>query len=135
MTFFLENIFKSIDGDSSELIFGFIHVIVMLVVYHTGLRINRFLKIVSNDYIACIFSATLSYIFADLIVGYLDPYRWSMIGIVIGGLIPLIFIPLLGKFVGKGEYHIITRDQEDVTKRFRLLLKRELIWDNIYERN
>jgi len=119
MTFFLENTFKDIDGDLSELIFGFINVSIMLVGCYNGLSINRFFKVVSNGHIACIFGAVL-------ITSYLDPHKWSAICIVIGGLIPLIFIPLLGKFVEKSEYHIITRDQEDVKKRFRFLLKWEL---------
>ena len=74
----------------------------MLIGYYTGFSINRFLKIVSNGYVAGIFGAALSHIFADLIASYLDPHIRSMIvGIVFGGLIPLIFIPFLEKFVTK----------------------------------
>ena len=117
MEFFLENAFKDISGNSRGLIFGFVHVSIMLLGYYSGYSINRFLKIISNGYIAGIFGAALSHIFADLIASYLDPHTRSMIvGIVIGGLIPLIFIPLLEKFVVKSEHHITTGDHEDMKK-------------------
>ena len=117
MEFFLENALKDLSGNSRGLIFGFVHVSIMLLGYYSGYSINRFLKIISNGYIAGIFGAALSHIFADLIASYLDPHTRSMIvGIVIGGLIPLIFIPLLEKFVVKSKHHIITGDHEDIKK-------------------
>ena len=118
MIFFLENIFKDIDGNLNELKFGFIHVSVMLIGFYTGFSISRFLKIVSYGYVAGIFCE-------DLITSYLDSHRWSAICIVMGGLIPLIFIAILGKFFEKSDFHINTGDQENVKKRFRLLLKCE----------
>ena len=40
----------------------------------------------------------MSHIIANLIASYLDPHLCSMIiGIVIGGIVPLLFIPFLGK--------------------------------------
>ena len=117
MEFFLEKYFDGASGNLRGLIFGFVHVSIMLIGYYTGFSINRFLKIVSNGYVAGIFGAALSHIFADLIVSYLDPHIRSMIvGIVFGGLIPLIFIPFLEKFVTKSKHHIITGDHEDVKK-------------------
>ena len=117
MEFFLENIFKDTSGNLRGFIFGFVHVSIMLLGYYTGFSINRFLKIISNGYIAGIFGAALSHIFADLIASYLDPYIRSMIfGIVIGGLIPLVFIPFLEKFVVKSKHHIVTGDHEDIKK-------------------
>ena len=117
MEFFLENILKDTSGNLRGLIFGFVHVSIMLLGYYTGFSINRFLKIISNGYIAGIFGAALSHILADLIASYLDPHLRSMIiGIVIGGLIPLIFIPFLEKFVVKSKHHIVTGDHEDVKK-------------------
>jgi len=42
----------------------------------------------------------------------------AALGIVIGGLIPLIFIPLLEKYVTKSEHHIAIGDHEDLKKDF-----------------
>ena len=99
-------------------IFGFVHVGIMLIGYYSGLSINRFLKIVSNGYIAGIVGAAMSHIIADLIASYLDPHIRSMIvGIVIGGIIPLLFIPLLEILIkNKSKHHIVTGDHEDVKK-------------------
>ena len=60
----------------------------------------------------------MSHIIADLIASYLDPHLRSMIvGIVIGGIVPLLFIPLLEMLIKtKSEHHIITGDHEDVKK-------------------
>ena len=117
MEFFFRKYFDGASGNLRGLIFGFVHVSIMLIGYYTGFSINRFLKIVSNGYVAGIFGAALSHIFADLIASYLDPHIRSMIvGIVFGGLIPLIFIPFLEKFVTKSKHHIITGDHEDVKK-------------------
>ncbi len=117
MEFFLEKFFDNTSGNFRGLIFGFVHVSIMLIGYYTGFSINRFLKLVSNGYVAGIFGAALSHIFADLIASYLDPHIRSMIiGIVLGGLIPLIFIPFLERFITKSEHHIITGDHEDVKK-------------------
>ena len=90
----------------------------MLLGYYSGWSINRFLKLVSNGYIAGIIGAAMSHIIADLIASYLDPHLRSMIvGIVIGGIVPLLFIPLLEMLIKtKSEHHIITGDHEDVKK-------------------
>ena len=117
MEFFLENIFHETSGNLKGLIFVFVHVSIMIIGYYTGFSINRFLKIVSNGYIAGIFGAALSHIFADVIASYLDPHIRSMIiGIVIGGVIPLFFIPILERFVTKSQNHIVTGDHEDIKK-------------------
>ena len=117
MEFFLENIFHETSGNLKGLIFGFVHVSIMIIGYYTGFSINRFLKIVSNGYIAGIFGAARSHIFADVIASYLDPHIRSMIiGIVIGGVIPLFFIPILERFVTKSQNHIVTGDHEDIKK-------------------
>jgi hypothetical protein len=89
----------------------------MILGYYTGLSINRFLKLISNGYLAGVFGAALSHIIADLIASYLDPNIRSMIlGIVVGGLLPLILIPFLERFVVKSKHHIITGDHEDIKK-------------------
>ena len=85
------------DANLRGFVFGFVHIFIMLIGYYSGWSINRFLKIASNGYIAGVFGAALAHIFADLIASYLDPHVRSMIvGIVIGGIIPLLFVPFLG---------------------------------------
>lgn len=99
------------------MIFGFTHVFITLLGYYTGLSINRLLKIVSKGHIAGIFGAALSHVFADLIASLVDPHIRSMvIGIMIGGTIPLLFIPLLEKYFTKSKDHIVVGDHEDVKK-------------------
>ena len=39
-----------------------------------------------------------------------------VLGIVLGGIVPLFFIPLFEKYVVKSKYHIVTRDHEDIRK-------------------
>ena len=39
-----------------------------------------------------------------------------ILGIVVGGLIPLAFIPLLERFVTKSKNHIVIGDHEDIKK-------------------
>ena len=113
----LEDLFREADGNLRGFVFGFVHVSIMLLGYYTAFSINRFLKLISNGYIAGIFGAALSHIIADLIASYIDPHIRSMIlGIVVGGIVPLIFIPLLEKYIIKSKNHIITGDHEDVRK-------------------
>ena len=113
----LEDLFREADGNLRGFVFGFVHVSIMLLGYYTAFSINRFLKLISNGYIAGIFGAALSHIIADLIASYIDPHIRSMIlGIVVGGIVPLIFIPFLEKYIIKSKNHIITGDHEDVRK-------------------
>ena len=103
------------DANLRGFVFGFVHISIMLIGYYSGWSINRFLKIASNGYIAGVFGAALAHIFADLIASYLDPHVRSMvIGIVIGGVIPLLFVPVLERFVVKSENHIAVGDHEDI---------------------
>ncbi len=105
------------DANLRGFVFGFVHISIMLIGYYSGWSINRFLKIASNGYIAGVFGAALAHIFADLIASYLDPHVRSMvIGIVIGGVIPLLFVPVLERFVVKSENHIAVGDHEDIEK-------------------
>ena len=39
-----------------------------------------------------------------------------VVGIVIGGIIPLLFVPVLERFVVKSENHIAVGDHEDIEK-------------------
>ena len=98
-------------------VFGLIHVSIMLIGFYTGWSINRLLKIVSNGFIAGIVGVVIAHVIADYIAATLDPnIRPAALGIVIGGLIPLIFIPLLEKYVVKSEHHIAIGDHEDLKK-------------------
>ena len=98
-------------------IFGLVHVGIMLIGYYTGWSINRLLKIVSNGFIAGIVGVVIAHVIADYIAASLDPdIRSAAFDIVIGGLIPLIFIPFLEKYVTKSEHHIAIGDNEDLKK-------------------
>ena len=98
-------------------VFGFVHVGIMILGYYTGWSINRGLKIISNGYIAGLWGAAISRILADLIASFLDPHVRSMIvGIIIGGVVPLIFIPFLEKYIIKSKHHIVVGDHEDIKK-------------------
>ena len=98
-------------------VFGLVHVGIMLIGFYTGGSINRLLKIVSNGFIAGIVGVIVAHVIADYIAAMLDPNITSAaLGIVIGGLIPLIFIPLLEKYVTKSKHHIAIGDHEDLKK-------------------
>ena len=98
-------------------IFGFVHASITIIGYYSGLSVNRLLKIVSKGYIAGIFGAALSHVVADLIASMIDPHLISMaLGIVVGGIIPLLFIPILEKYFTKSKNHIVVGDHEDVKK-------------------
>jgi len=98
-------------------IFGLVHVGIMLIGFYTGWSINRLLKIVSSGLVAGIVGVVIAHVIADYIAATLDPdLRSAAIGIVMGGLIPLIFIPLLEKYVTKSKHHIAIGDHEDLKK-------------------
>ena len=97
--------------------FGVVHVGIMLLGFYTGWSINRFLKLISNSYIAGIVGVIVAHVIADYIAATLDPdIRSAALGIVMGGLLPLIFIPFLEKYVTKSEHHIAIGDHEDLKK-------------------
>ena len=98
-------------------IFGLVHTIIPLVGFYSGWSINRLLKIVSNGYVAGIFGLVIAHVIADFIASTLDPHlRSAALGIVLGGLLPLIVIPFMEKYVTKSKYHIVVGDHEDVKK-------------------
>ena len=69
------------------------------------------------SYIAGIIGAAIAHVLADLIASYIDPHVRSMaLGIVVGGLIPLLLIPVLEKYVVKSKHHIVVGDHEDIEK-------------------
>ena len=98
-------------------VFGLIHTIIQLIGFYSGWSMNRMLKLMSNGYIAGIIGVVLAHVIADYIAATLDPdLRSAAIGIVLGGLVPLLFIPLLDKYVVKSKYHIAVGDHEDLKK-------------------
>ena len=58
----------------------------------------------------------IAHVLADLIAASLDPHLRTAIGIVWGGLTPLVLIPLLERYVVKSEHHVIVGNHEDVKK-------------------
>ena len=113
MEHILEHSLFGADSNLRGFVFGFVHVSIMLLGYYSGWSINRLLKLASNGYIAGIFVAALSHIIADLVASYLDPHVRSMI--VVGGLLPLLFVPIFERYVVKGKHHIVVGDHEDVS--------------------
>ena len=101
-------------------VFGLVHVGIMLIGFYTGWSINRLLKIVSNGFIAGIIGVVIAHVIADYIAATLDPdIRSAALGIVIGGLLPLIFVPFLEKHITKSQYHIAIGDHEELEKDLR----------------
>ena len=104
-------------------VFGLVHTIIPLIGFYSGWSINRLLKVASNGYIAGIIGVVFAHVIADFIAASLDPnLRSATIGIVLGGLIPLILIPVLDKYIVKSKHHIVVGDHEDLKKD----LKKEL---------
>ena len=98
-------------------IFGFVHTIIPLVGFYSGWSINRLLKVVSNGYVAGIFGVVFAHVIADFIAATLDPHlKSAALGIVIGGLLPLIAIPVMERYVTKSKYHIVAGDHKDIKK-------------------
>ena len=98
-------------------VFGFVHILIMLIGFYTGWSINRFLKLVSNGFIAGIVGVIIAHAFADLLAALIDSsLREHAIGIFLGGLLVLPIIPLLEKYVIKSKHHIAIGDHEDLKK-------------------
>ena len=97
--------------------FGFIHTLIPLIGFYTGWSINRLLKIISNGAIAGIIGIVLAHIIADFIAALADPdLKSAAYGIVLGGLVPLLVVPFLEKYVTKSRYHTVVGDHEDLKK-------------------
>ena len=102
--------FTSLEG----FIFGFTHVTILLMGYYSGWSINRLLKITTSGYVVGIFGAVIAHIISDLIAALLDPsMRSRILGLVLGGLIPLTAVPILEKYVIKSNNDITIGGQED----------------------
>ena len=101
-------------------IFGVVHAGLIIIGYYTGWSINRFLKLMSNGFIAGILGAVFAHVIADLVASLLDPsIRPATLGILLGGITPLIFIPFLEKYVVISRHHIVVGDHEDIEKDLR----------------
>ena len=113
--------FFGVDNQISRgFVFGIVHVSIMLLGYYSGFSINRLLKILSNGYIAGIIGAGIAHVLADLIAALIDPsMRPATLGIVIGGLLPLLLVPFLEKVVVKSKHHVVIGDHEDIEKDLR----------------
>ena len=114
----LENISLVRDGVLLPgFIFGFVHVGLVILGFYTGWSINRLLKNITKGYIAGIIGAALAHVIADLVAALVDPtMRARTLGIVLGGLLPLLLIPVLEKYVTKSKSHIMGGDHEDIEK-------------------
>ena len=98
-------------------IFGVVHAGLLIIGYYSGWSINRFLKLMSNGYIAGILGAIFAHVLADLVASLIDPsIRPATLGIVLGGITPLILIPFLERYVVKSKHHIVVGDHEDIEK-------------------
>ena len=98
-------------------VFGVVHVGLLIIGYYSGWSINRLLKSATSGHVAGIIGAVVAHILADLIASLLDPtMRSATFGIVLGGMLPLLFIPLLEKYVTKSDSHIMVGDHEDIAK-------------------
>lgn len=118
MEHLLENIGFIQDGTILPgFIFGVIHVSLVILGFYTGWSINRLLKNITKGYIAGILGASLAHVLADFIAAVIDPsMRARTVGIVLGGLLPLLLIPFLEKYVTKSKSHIMVGDHEDIEK-------------------
>ena len=120
MEHILEHYLYSYSANLRGFVFGFFHAAIMILGYYTGWSINRLLKIISNGYIAGIFGAALSHVVADVIASFLDPHiRKMVLGIVLGGIITLFFIPLFEKFLVKSKNHLVTVEDEDIKRNLQ----------------
>ena len=98
-------------------IFGFIHTLIPLIGFYSGWSINRLLKLLSNGAIAGIIGIVIAHVIADFIAALADPdLKSAAYGIVLGGFVPLLFVPLLEKYVTKSKYHTVVGDHEDLKK-------------------
>ena len=101
-------------GPMRGFIFGFVHVGILIVGYYSGWSLSRILKKTSNGRIAGILGAVIAHILADLIASFLDPtMRTAAFGIVLGGLTPLLMIPIFEKYMSQNLFensHVRDKD-------------------------
>ena len=118
----MEHLIDQIDwlqdkGTTRGFVFGLVHTIIPLIGFYSGWSINRTLKFFSNGYVAGIFGVVLAHVIADYIAATLDPdLKTAAIGIVLGGLVPLLLVPLMERYITKSKHHIAAGDHEDLKK-------------------
>ena len=121
MEHILEHYVYGYSANLRGFVFGFFHAAIMILGYYTGWSINRFFKIITNGYIAGIIGAALSHIIADILASLVDPHlRSAVFGIAIGGIIPLLMIPFLERWITKSKHHIVVGDHDDIKKDIKL---------------
>ena len=104
-------------GTTRGFVFGLVHTIIPLIGFYSGWSINRTLKIISNGYVAGIFGVVFAHVIADYIAATIDPdLKTAAIGIVLGGLVPLLLVPFMEKYIIKSKHHIAVGDHEDLKK-------------------
>ena len=97
--------------------FGFVHISIMLLGFYTGWSINRFLKLISNGFVAGIIGVIIAHACADIIAAMIDPtLRDHALGIFLGGLVILPLIPFFERYITKSKHHIAIGDHEDLKK-------------------
>ena len=78
------------------LIFGFVDNSLLLIGAYTGVSIEKFLNKQSSGVLGGVLGATIGNAISDGAGALIDPTMNGMfVGIVIGALIPILFIPLI----------------------------------------
>ena len=78
------------------LIFGFVDNLLLLIGAYTGISVEKFLNNKSSGVLGGVLGATLGNAISDGAGALIDPTMDGMFaGIVIGALIPILFIPLI----------------------------------------
>ena len=78
------------------LIFGFVDNLLLLIGAYTGISVEKFLNKQSSGVLGGVLGATVGNAISDGAGALIDPTMNGMFaGIVIGALIPILFIPLI----------------------------------------
>ena len=78
------------------LIFGFVDNFLLLIGAYTGISVEKFLNKKSSGVLGGVLGATIGNAISDGAGALIDPTMNGMFaGIVIGALIPILFIPLI----------------------------------------
>lgn len=78
------------------LIFGFVDNFLLLIGAYTGISVEKFLNKKSSGVLGGVLGATIGNAISDGAGALIDPTMNGMVsGIVIGALIPILFIPLI----------------------------------------
>ena len=87
------------------LIFGLTDNGVLLLCMYTGISIDRFIEGRTGGLLGAVLGATIGNTISDTIGAMMDPtMRSAVMGITLGCLIPLLFIPLIERIRNRDEY-------------------------------